>query len=768
MAASFAITLGLGTSSAQIVTTPNNFMTACLANAPSVLGQGGPTGETRPGGVTVKAPDTVTPGEEFDVEIAPAAITYPNKQSVASVKSMSRVKLDLALPENATLIRAEVLPGTSSGLSGQMPGVIVVNEQGNPDANGSILRLSGNNETTGNGPSGSTGSRGGIVAIAGSGSNTTFQLPTIKARLKAGGVGDVQMKLRTAGVAGQWNKAENFQTFLAEVDALGTKWAATHCTPRDSATNNATSNSAPLNTGAGALSKTIVREPDVETQTSLAVDPAPQVGQASTLTATVSAGGGTVSFTNNGVAVGGPVAVESGQATAQWTPGPADSGKPYSLVANLTASSGHANSASAAATGTVTAAPDVVTSTALAVNPAPQASVGSSLVATVAGEGGAVVNGGTVSFTNNGAPIGSAAVRNGRAEATWQPATADAGQPYELVASFSADSGYTASQSGPQSGVIAAAPDNMSQTALTVDPAPQAKQPSTLTATVTGGHDGDTVTFTNGGAPVGSALLAGGVAKATWTPGEHEAGQAFELIAHYQGSGGYAASQSPAQTGTVADAAPAVPGAPSGLGVSPANPTVDDVITVRGTAEPGAAVSVRIGGKSYDGVADAQTGEFAVPTAKFSAATHTATVTAANGQGASAPVEVVFAVNPAPRPADPTISIDPLFPRAGETVQVTITVPGGAEGASVSLADGQATVCADAKLDAQGQTTCEWTPAAKGVHTLKVTVGAGVTEFAVNVAEVASSGGGDTGGSGSLAGLGDLGALFGSLGTMTA
>lgn len=124
---------------------------------------------------------------------------------------------------------------------------------------------------------------------------------------------------------------------------------------------------------------------------------------------------------------------------------------------------------------------------------------------------------------------------------------------------------------------------------------------------------------------------------------------------------------------------------------------------------------------------------------------------------------MVFAVNPAPRPADPTIAIDPLFPRAGETVQVRITVPGGAEGDAVSLADGAAAVCADARLDAQGQTTCAWQPAAGGVHKLKVAVGSGVTEFAVNVADAPSSGG-DTGG-GSLASLGGLGALFGSLGS---
>lgn len=118
---------------------------------------------------------------------------------------------------------------------------------------------------------------------------------------------------------------------------------------------------------------------------------------------------------------------------------------------------------------------------------APQAAVGSSLVATVTGEGGASVNGGTVSFTNNGAPIGSAAVRDGRAEATWRPAPHEVGQGYELAAHYSADRGYIASQSEPQNGEVAATPDNMSQTALTVEPAPQAKQASTLTATVTGG-----------------------------------------------------------------------------------------------------------------------------------------------------------------------------------------------------------------------------------------------------------------------------------------
>ncbi|MFD4180930.1 Ig-like domain repeat protein, partial [Rhodococcus sp. NPDC058514] len=283
-----------------------NFKASCLATPSAVAG---PQTQTDDAGVTVDAPETVNAGAEFDVTIRPSTISFPNSTSGASVTSVSRIKIDVAMPENVEFLGAEVVPGTSSGLSGVAPNVLRVNEAGNVDANGTVLRLSGNNEVIGNGPNSSKSSVAGIVAAAAGGAETTFQLPTVKARLKAGPSGSVELKLRTAGEAGQWGKDKNFMTFLPRASAaLGIiAWAPTQCTPRDSA-------SAPLNAGAGPLSATQITEADKQTTVTVNGPGAVKNGDEVTLTANVdpAANGGTVQFTIDGSPVGAPVTGSNG------------------------------------------------------------------------------------------------------------------------------------------------------------------------------------------------------------------------------------------------------------------------------------------------------------------------------------------------------------------------------------------------------------------------------------------------------------------------
>lgn len=178
--ASGVILAGIPASAAPVTTT---FGTSCLATPSAVAG---PTTQSQSGSVIVDAPESVGAGETFEVTIQPGPIAFPGSASGATVQNVSRIKVDVDVPANATLVEATIVPGTSAGLSGVAPNILRVNENGNVDPNGTILRLSGNNQVIGNSPSSSINSEGGIVVKATGknvdGSNnadgyTQFQLP---------------------------------------------------------------------------------------------------------------------------------------------------------------------------------------------------------------------------------------------------------------------------------------------------------------------------------------------------------------------------------------------------------------------------------------------------------------------------------------------------------------------------------------------------------------------------------------------------------------
>ncbi|SDE69945.1 hypothetical protein SAMN05444580_1401, partial [Rhodococcus tukisamuensis] len=269
----------LGGVPAQAAPITTTFKAACLVTPSAVAG---PTTEAQDSSVSIDAPATVNAGEEYDVTIAPPPISYPNSVSGASVQNVSRIKIDVAVPQNAEFLGATIVPGTGSGLSGVTPNVLRVNENGNVDPNGTIIRLSGNNSVIGNGPGASKNSEGGIVAKAVSGEKTTFQLPQVKARLKAGPSGNVDIKLRTAGEAGAWGNDKNFLTFLPKATLVITAWAPTQCTPRN--TGGAAD---PLNSGAGPLATTTITEADKQTTTTVVAPGSVKNGSEVTLTANV-------------------------------------------------------------------------------------------------------------------------------------------------------------------------------------------------------------------------------------------------------------------------------------------------------------------------------------------------------------------------------------------------------------------------------------------------------------------------------------------------
>lgn len=131
----------------------HRFQTACVAG--SIIGD---VHKVTDNLITVDAPASVQPGETFTYRIQPSGTSYPDKDSGATTTNLSRLKVDYAIPANATFVSAAVVAGTSVGLDSVAPNVLRVNDSGNVDGSGGILRLSGNNQVIGNSPTTSTNS----------------------------------------------------------------------------------------------------------------------------------------------------------------------------------------------------------------------------------------------------------------------------------------------------------------------------------------------------------------------------------------------------------------------------------------------------------------------------------------------------------------------------------------------------------------------------------------------------------------------------------
>ncbi|WP_137722852.1 Ig-like domain-containing protein [Prescottella subtropica] len=474
-------------------TTTTTFKNACRAT-PSI--GGGAQDQVQEASVTVDAPATVVPGEEFVVTISPPPISVPNDLgSGASLNNVSRLKIDVAMPENAQFLGGEIVPGTSSGLTGVAPNVLVVNEQGNVDPNGTIIRLSGNNQIIGNGPSTSKSSEGGIRANAVGGANTTFQLPQVKARLKAGATGEIHMKLRTAGAAGNFANDANFLTFLPRANApLGiTAWAPTQCTPRDTT-------GGPLNTGGGPIATVQIKRAVVDTVTHLDGPSAVTNGGEFTLNATVvpTPDSGQVQFTLAGEDVGAPVDLVNGKASLTQTL-TTDGDYAYG-VKFLGAEFSNAS----AGTKTVTVTSQDIATTTSVTGPAQDAYRGEPVNLTAKVEPG--VSGGTVTFEVNGSAVGTADVKDDGAAVL--PHTFDVNGTHRVIARYSGADGVSPSVSAQYPVSVTEAPAADVATTITVDAVPSTAkgQQVTLTARLAPGDARGTVQF-----KLGDVLLGGPV-----------------------------------------------------------------------------------------------------------------------------------------------------------------------------------------------------------------------------------------------------------------
>jgi hypothetical protein len=277
------------------------------------------------------------------------------------------------------------------------------------------------------------------------------------------------------------------------------------------------------------------------TTATLGASPNPvSAGQTLTLTATLTGDGslwptGSVSFMNGSTLLGTGTLNASGVATlttSSLAPGI------YSLTVQY---AGDTNFLSTSAAVSVTVnAQTTTTTTSLIATPNPIAT-GQTLTLTAAVQGSGSTPGGTVSFMNGPALLGSATL-NSSGVATLTLTTVAVGT-YNLMAQYAGNANFLASTSAAVSVTVNA---QATTTSLMASPNPVAiGQTLTLTATVQGTGSnklGGMVIFMNGSVPLGSAPLnSSGVA--TLTTSFLAAGP-YSLTAQYAGNSNFLSSTS--------------------------------------------------------------------------------------------------------------------------------------------------------------------------------------------------------------------------------
>ncbi|WP_235870922.1 Ig-like domain-containing protein [Rhodococcus spongiicola] len=271
-----------------------------------------------------------------------------------------------------------------------------------------------------------------------------------------------------------------------------------------------------------------INVPYNSTTTTLTAPANMQVGESAVLEATVTGGarGDNVDFYDGGVKIGTAQLNDKGVAKFHWTPGAFGR---YSMNARFPATPRALASFSTVVDVTVSPA-DTVSSTVLAPVVGAQVGQASVLRATVAPTG----SGGTVEFTDGGEALANVPVgADGVATYTWVPSTAG---DHTIAATFSGSAGVTGSSDSATVNVAAAPVDNIdSRTVLTIGPIPTVGVAQTITADVTPGDAGGTVTFKDGDTVIGiSSVDSSGRATLEWTPA-HE-GQR-NITAQYSGAG---------------------------------------------------------------------------------------------------------------------------------------------------------------------------------------------------------------------------------------
>lgn len=360
--------------------------------------------------------------------------------------------------------------------------------------------------------------------------------------------------------------------------------------------NYATSTAAPITITVAKLNTTTTVTPGTTT---------PSAGSSLSATATVSSTGtstiaptGTVTFTIDGatVATEGLSGTLPATVSATFT---VPSAGTHTLQASYSGDTNYAASTSSGATLTVSKTTPTVALSPATTTPA----AGSSLQLTAqinTPAAGATAPTGTVNFSLDGSPVGTALVNGGTATLT---ITTPAVGTHSLVATYGGDSNYNAATSPTVTIDVTKGNTTLAVSPSTTTPTANSTMlvTATLTATVTGSTiPTGTVSFTMDGATVGSGTLSGGTTASTTitvpTTGTHT------LQASYSGDSNFNGAISPtvvftvAKTNTTTVVVPStttpalgatlpVTASVSANGTAPAAPTGNITFTVDGVTE---------------------------------------------------------------------------------------------------------------------------------------------------------------------------------------
>ncbi|WP_341514125.1 Ig-like domain-containing protein [Rhodococcus qingshengii] len=245
---------------------------------------------------------------------------------------------------------------------------------------------------------------------------------------------------------------------------------------------------------------------------------------------------------------------------------------------------------------------------------------------------------------------------------------------------------------------------NVSTTTLSPTSGVKLGQPVPLSATVTGGADGDSVEFFDGATKIGAGALANGVATLAWTPTDV---RTHSVTAKYLGNAKVATSTSSAVDVVVSEADKSTATAITG----PASAVAGESVTVEATVSPtpaGGTVQFKDGATDLGGAVTVDANGKASLTNSYAVGAHSI-VAVYSGSGVyqtstSAPHALTVAPVVVEENTTTTL-VGPSTGSTGEALSFTASVSTGAAGGTVQFKEGGRDLGSPVPVDASGKAT---------------------------------------------------------------
>ncbi|ERB54068.1 hypothetical protein N806_23375 [Rhodococcus sp. P27] len=245
---------------------------------------------------------------------------------------------------------------------------------------------------------------------------------------------------------------------------------------------------------------------------------------------------------------------------------------------------------------------------------------------------------------------------------------------------------------------------NVSTTTLSPASGVKLGQPVPLSATVTGGADGDSVEFFDGGTKIGAGALANGVATLAWTPADV---RTHSVTAKYLGNAKVATSTSSAVDVVVSEADKSTATTITG----PASAVAGESVTVEATVSPtpaGGTVQFKDGATDLGGAVAVDANGKASLANSYAEGAHSI-VAVYSGSGVyqtstSAPHALTVAPVVVEENTTTTL-VGPSTASTGEALSFTASVSTGVAGGTVQFKEGGRDLGPSVPVDATGKAT---------------------------------------------------------------